>query len=144
MDENKNIINWGYIEDKKGESENKILLGFDIRSLNMPIRLHIKTNDFLDLIRNLNEYKIIPMYLGKNDINVRNLKMTTQILTVLSKNKKRELTKITKSTCFLEHLKWLQKPHDKSKYIKEMSQSFYNIEDKTIMKKEEIQNESFK
>lgn len=144
MDENKNILNWGYIEDKKGESENKILLGFDIRSLNMPIRLHIKTNDFLDLIRNLNEYKIIPMYLGKNDINVRNLKMTTQILTVLSKNKKRELTKITKSTCFLEHLKWLQKPHDKSKYIKEMSQSFYNIEDKTIMKKEEIQNESFK
>lgn len=144
MDENKNIINWGYIEDKKGESENKILLGFDIRSLNMPIRLHIKTNDFLDLIRNLNEYKIIPMYLGKNDINIRNLKMTTQILTVLSKNKKRELTKITKSTCFLEHLKWLQKPHDKSKYIKEMSQSFYNIEDKTIMKKEEIQNESFK
>lgn len=138
-DENKNILNWGYIKDKKGESQNKILLGFDIRSLNMPIKLHIKTNDFLDLINNLNQGKVIPVYLGKDDMDAYKAKMTTQILTVLPKNKKKELMKITKSSCFLEHIKSLQKPHDKSEYIKKIQQLYYNVEDKTIIKKEDIQ-----
>ena len=63
-DNKKNIINWGYINDYETEYDSdKILLGFDIQSLNMPIKLHVKKEDILPLIQNITNNSIIPCYM---------------------------------------------------------------------------------
>ena len=55
-DKSKNIINWGCVLEDEGNNGDLVLIGFDIKSLNMPIFVHMKKND---LIKFLKDYAMV-------------------------------------------------------------------------------------
>ena len=58
--ENKDINNYGYIEDnptKKIKDKKFILLGVDIPGMNMPLRLHIQKDIVLDVLNSVQKGK---------------------------------------------------------------------------------------
>ena len=100
----KNNVKWGCILDEHESlksNKNYILLGFDLKGYNVPVKLHF---DKKKLIKNVKEYTndtIIPVYEGNNDMYIEssNFKFffTTQILMPLTEKQKKELKKIYKS-----------------------------------------------
>ena len=134
-DNKKNIINWGYIKENNSDfDDSKILLGFDIQSLNMPIKLHVKKEDILPLIQSVNNNSIIPCYLGENDMYTSAGNMSTQVLNVIPKDKKKEILKNTRThSLFFSHIKWLQRPMEKPDFIKPQGKS-YDINTGKIIK----------
>lgn len=133
----KSIINWGYVPRDENEDKGKILIGFDIKSLNMPVFLHMKTNELLDLIKGTTGDTKIPVYEGGSDVKVLKggKRMTTQVLYPLTKELRKKLSKIQRNNCLVNHLKWLQDPKKKPSYVQEPGSRIYNIETGAIEKK---------
>ena len=61
MDKDSDIINWGYVPDDPNGDDKKILLGFDIKYLNMPIFVHLDRADVEKTIREITNDVIIPV-----------------------------------------------------------------------------------
>lgn len=139
-DNKKNIINWGYIEENKKDPD-KILLGFDIQSLNMPIKLHIKREDLIYMLKNINGNALIPCYIGNEDMmNTKVGSVSTQVLSVVPKDKKRELLKNDRvKSIFINHLKWMQRPLEKPEYYKNLPDKFFDIEEGRIVNLQKTQ-----
>lgn len=109
--ENKDINNYGYIEDnptKKIKDKKFILLGVDIPGMNMPLRLHIQKDIVLDVLNSVQKGKTsIQQYRGHNDFKYADGKVIPAIAYLpLSEEKKNILAENEK------------KSNPKDKYIK--------------------------
>lgn len=139
-DKKKNIINWGYVPEDENKDKNMILIGFDIKSLNMPMYTHVRRDELISFLKKLTGNTLIPVYEGADDMYNYALKkrLTTQILYPLSKDEKKTLLKIkgivTEDRTY-QHLRWLQQPNNPptSKYVP--GNRVYNIETGEIIKK---------
>ena len=133
-DRSKNIINWGYVAGDEDSNENLVLIGFDIKSLNMPIFVHMKKDDLISFLKDINGNAIMPYYYGGNDMYNYSLRqrMTTQIVYPPSKEEKnKKLLKVTgfmANDPFYKHIRWLQQPNNPpyEKYVP--GSKMYNIE----------------
>ena len=83
------VQNWGVIVDRNecGEEQEKVnlkrdylLLGFDIKGLNMPLRLHIPTDTVKDFAREYLESEYIPVYEGDYDFRYMTRPLSTPLL----------------------------------------------------------------
>ena len=66
----RSVENWGLIsDDRNGYDLNSdyILLGLDIRNLNMPLRLHMPSDMFKDFVREYMQTDLVPLYEGHDD-----------------------------------------------------------------------------
>lgn len=112
-DQKKNIINWGLVLEDDCTDEKYALLGFDIKSLNSPIFVHINKDDLEQFLKTLTGDTKIRMYEGANDMYSYTIKqrVTTQLLYPLSKDEKKKLLKLNGKgaiTDYYKHIKWLQ------------------------------------
>lgn len=83
------VQNWGVIldrdecgteQDKLNLKKDYLLLGFDIKGLNMPLRLHIPTDTVKDFAREYLESEYIPVYEGDNDFRYMTRPLSTPLL----------------------------------------------------------------
>lgn len=112
-DQKKNIINWGFVPEDDCLDEKFVLIGFDIKTLNSPIFVHIKKDELIQFLKELTgDYKI-RVYEGSNNMYSYTIKqrVTTQVLYPLSKDEKKRLLKLEGKgilTDYYKHIKWLQ------------------------------------
>lgn len=85
--QNKKITNWGYMSELDNQRQNSIqqkkstiLVGVDYPGFNMPLRLHIKREDLIHYLKEIKGDTIIPMYVGENDFEYHQKRITTKIL----------------------------------------------------------------
>ncbi|MBP3502772.1 MAG: hypothetical protein J6K42_04790 [Clostridia bacterium] len=128
------IINWGYVIGDKNEDKEKILLGFDIESLNMPLFLHMNKDDLTKIVDRITGKTIIPVYEGASSwIGAFNKsgRMSTQVLYPITKKQRKFLLKSPKTAdsknAIVNHFKWLQNPKLKPSYIKVTGSRMYDI-----------------
>lgn len=141
-DNKKNIINWGYISESNRADFNKLLLGFDIQSLNMPIKLHVEKEDLLNFIKSITGKPLIPCYIGDNALNSNIGYVSTQVLTVVPKDKKRDLLKNNSvQSMFINHLKWIQRPLNIPEYYKSKPERYFNLETSELLTMDKDKNE---
>lgn len=139
----KNIVNWGYVPGDKNLDKEKVLIGFDVKDLNMPVLFHIDKEDLSSIVENITGKKIIPVYEGVKNFEVLKggKRLTTQVLypiTAAQRRIFRKNEKIKKSTnCFIQHLKWLQNPKQKPEYTRQPGSREYDIEKGIISNKDE-------
>ena len=135
-DNKKNIINWGFIDEKDANrNPNMILLGFDIQSLNMPIKFHIHKKALINIVKEVTGGTSIPYYIGENDLKGTQAgDLTTQIVDVVSKDKKKAILKNNRQSFFFNHIKWLQKTTEKPNFLKDVPERFYDLKDSEIDK----------
>ena len=119
--QNKAILNWGYVEESF-QTGNKVLVAFDIKTLNMPLFLHINKSFLQKVVFMITGQYEIPVYLGENDVVIKRIReskpkrMTTQILYPVGKKQKKILEKMLANNeftnlyekMFIEHLHWIQ------------------------------------
>ena len=70
----------------------KILLGFDIESLNMPLFLHMNREDLIKIVNRISGQNIISVYEGSSDWEVSFNKigrMTIQVLYPITKKQRK-------------------------------------------------------
>ena len=130
-DEKSSIINWGYVKGDRNEDSSRILIGFDIRSLNMPLFFHMEKSDIREFIRSISGDTKIPVYKGGNDMDLGFDNITTQIAYPLSKKKKKELKKsscVSYAKKFLNHIQWLQDGKSVPDHLKDEPNEVYNME----------------
>lgn len=134
-DNKKNIINWGYIYEPSTKTNfNKVLLGFDIQSLNMPIRLHVPKEDLLNFIKSVTGKPLIPCYIGNDDLHTNIGYVSTQVLTVVPKDKKKNFLKNnSRQSMFTNHLKWIQRPLDMPNYYKSTTDKYFDLESSQVL-----------
>ena len=66
----KKVENWGLIEDDNNGydiNSDYVLLGFDIKNLNMPLRLHMPSDMFKSFVREHMKTELVPIYEGDKD-----------------------------------------------------------------------------
>lgn len=134
-DKNKHIINWGYVTVDDKEDKSKILIGFDIKGLNMPVYYHMDKKDLIKFIKELKNGNCeIPVYIGGDDMYSYVLKqrLTTQILYPMSKDEKNKgLLKVegymTSDPAYM-HMRWLQQPNNPPHKSRAPEDELYNIE----------------
>lgn len=128
MDKDSDIINWGYVPDDPNGDDKKILLGFDIKYLNMPIFVHLDRADVEKTIREITNDVIIPVYSGDIDFDIsQGRRMTTQVSYPFASKQRKILSNIKGRKTVIEHLKWLQKPSNRPSFISEPGRKKYNI-----------------
>lgn len=134
-DKNKNIINWGYVATDDVEDESKILIGFDIKGLNMPVYYHMDKENLVRFIKELTGGSPeLPVYIGGDDMYSYALKqrLTTQILYPMSKDEKNKgLLKVDgymASDPAYTHMRWLQQPNKPPYKNRASGDEMYNIE----------------
>lgn len=87
--------NWGIIlNDKTNKDPQKILLGVDIKGLNMPLRLHVDKESILEFITESQNTELIPVYEGIEDFEVVGKYISTQVLMPIGKKQRAGLKKI--------------------------------------------------
>lgn len=140
-DKNKNIINWGYVTRDDNEDESKVLIGFDIKGLNMPVYYHMDREDLIKFINGITDGNSeIPVYIGGDDMYSYVLKqrLTTQILYPMSKDEKNKcLLKVDgymASDPAYMHMRWLQQPNNPPYRSKAPGDEMYNVETGEIRK----------
>lgn len=139
-DKNKCVINWGYVLEDENQNPNLSLIGFDIKGLNMPVFLHMKTKDLQEFLRELTGETKLPVYVGADDIYSYTLKqrLSTQVLYPLSKDEKKKLLKIETlrtDDALYKHLRWLQQPNNPhtARYIP--GRKIYDVETGQVEKR---------
>ena len=130
-DECKNILNWGYVSEEKG-FDNFILLGFDVKGLNMPIFMHMKKSEVIELMSDITGKAIIPVYEGNKDMNIYSTskRMTGQVIYPLSKDDKKIINKIdgnAAKTAYFKHIKWLANSNAKPEFEYKPGSRMYDI-----------------
>lgn len=89
--------NWGIIlKDKTNKDPNKILLGVDIKGLNMPLRLHVDKESILEFITESQNTELLPVYEGIEDFKLQENYVSTQVLMPMGRKQRTELRKIIK------------------------------------------------
>ncbi|MBR2744004.1 MAG: hypothetical protein IKE01_01730 [Clostridia bacterium] len=114
-DKKKNILNWGYVLEDENEDSNMALIGFDIKTLNMPVFVHLKKDDLIQFLQNVQNNAVIPVYEGADDMYNYILKkrFSTQILYPISKDERATLKKVKGAITddrLYQHLRWLYSP----------------------------------
>lgn len=125
-------INWGYIpEEENGKNSiergNKyILIGFDLKGYNMPIKLHVEKDKIEKFLSNYTNSTIIPMYEGNEDMEINDKFLTTQVLMKLSKSQRAKLKSTIQTMSpdderykYIEHLNWMMFPKRYPNYLKQ-------------------------
>lgn len=124
------VQNWGIILDKDSDGNEKdklnvnsdlLLLGFDIKGLNMPLRLHIPTDMVKDFSREYLNSEYFPVYEGDTDFKIGSRHLPTHILmkqpnrilaNIKTKLSKKELDINTQK--LYSHLLYLNDPNETS------------------------------
>ena len=140
-DKNKNIINWGYVTMDDKEDDSKVLIGFDIKGLNMPVYYHMDREDLINFIKELTNGNCeIPVYIGGDDMYsyVLGQRLTTQILYPMSKDEKNKgLLKVdgymVADPAYM-HMRWLQQPNNPPYKNRVAGDEMYNVETGEIRK----------
>ena len=135
------IINWGYVIGDTNADKEKVLLGFDIDGLNMPLFLHMNIEDLQETINNITGQNIIPVYEGSKDWEVlhgKTRRMTTQVLYPITKKQRKFLLKSSETAdsrnVIVNHIKWLQNPKLKPAYVNAPGSRVYDIEKRRVIK----------
>lgn len=115
----KKCKNWGVIQEEKNDNDPYILIGIDYEGFNMPIRLHIKKEFLIEILRDYNKETKVPIYEGDRDFIINSELIPTNILMPLQKRQKNavkeEFSNIQEEsdrTKFIKHLRFLAN-HDK-------------------------------
>lgn len=77
------IENFGYIEEDN-KKKREILIGVDIKGLNMPLLLHMNKQLVIDYLKETQGNTLMPVYKGFEDFQVDNDKIRAQILAPLT------------------------------------------------------------
>lgn len=90
------VQNYGYMEEDSREdikSKKVVLVGVDLKGFNMPLRLHIKKDVLIDLLKSIqNGSTRFPKYVGEKDFTMSCGKiLTTHIYVPLTKEKEQAL-----------------------------------------------------
>lgn len=144
IDRENNVVNWGYIkedEESTSFSDHRVLLGFDVKGLNMPISVHIDRIKLQKFMRDLTGKEQIPVYEGKDDMYVLPAKhyykpklLSTLVLYPINKIQRAFINKGTKK--ILKHLAWIQRPSKRPDGIKnEPGSRVYDFESGKIIRK---------
>ena len=136
-DQKKNIINWGYVPEDEIENNNFALLGFDIKTLNAPLFVHMKYSELVKFIRELTGDTKIRVYEGADDMYNYSIKqrVTTQVLYPLSKDEKKKLSKLKGTgalTNYYAHVRWLQQPNNPPMFTHKPGTREFDLKTKTI------------
>lgn len=76
------VKNWGIILDEDETADkNFVLLGFDIKGFNMPLRLHVPKDTLKDFAREYLNSEYVPVYEGDSDFSYACRKLSTPVLT---------------------------------------------------------------
>lgn len=136
------IINWGYVLGDTNTDKEKILLGFDIESLNMPLFLHMNREDLTQIVNRITGQNIIPVYEGSSDWTVsfnKSGRMTVQVLYPITKKQRKFLLKSPKTAesrnTIVNHFKWLQNKKLRPSHVKVPGSRMYDIVKKSIITK---------
>lgn len=144
-DKKHNIINWGYVPYDESGDNKRMLIGFDIKYLNMPVFFHIKERDLAMFISDLTGDTKIPVYEG--DIDMYDFSEKKRITTLVlfpvpsTLRKNIELRPKDKARTLIEHLRWLQKPKNRPVFIGEPGSKVYDFATKKISKKKKTKND---
>lgn len=136
-DRNKNIINWGVALNDDNNNSKFILLAFDIKSLNMPVFVHVKKDELIEFLKELTGDSKIQVYEGSGDMNncYAGQRMSTQILYPVSKTEKKRMLKLSghgANTRFFKHIKWMQEPNKEHPFSIAPGSREYNLETEEI------------
>ena len=144
-DKDQNIINWGYIPCDENNQKNRVLIGFDIKYLNMPAFFHIKESDLKRIVKEATGDTKIPVYEGAIDMHYffGKRRITTLVLYPVTKNIRKNLKVNPKDKVktLLKHLIWLQKPKERPDFISEPGSKLYDLSTKEIIKKRKNKSE---
>lgn len=150
-DKKKNIINWGFVPEDENTDDKFALLGFDIKTLNTPLFVHMRRSELIKFIGELTGDTKIRVYEGANDMYRHSSslgwqRVTAQVLYPFSKEEKRKLMKVTGTgalTDYYAHIRWLQQPNNRPKLLREPGSREYDLESKKIsMVKKNITTDS--
>ena len=127
-------LNWGYVRGDENKDKRKILLGFDIESLNMTIFFHCDIEEIKNIIEKITGGTVIPVFEGAEDykyIPYENGRMTTAIAYPATKKQRkcwrnRENKAVRINLC-INHLEWLQRPKCKTHFSGKIGSKLYDI-----------------
>lgn len=133
---NQNIVNFGYIEEGNVKKK-EMLIGVDVKGLNMPFALHTKKESVINFLKENQGNVNFPIYKGYNDFYIgRDTLLKAQILVPLTKETdeavKIAAEKITPRDRYSKtilHLNYLRKDGKMPEHMTE------TVIDKTIKKR---------
>lgn len=118
-----NIENWGYFESE--DEKQYIGIAFDVRGLNMPVRLHIEKKLLKHFLRDNGLECKIPVYLGAKDFILNGNVTGTQILYPITEQEKEDLRnykvdfeKDPQRARFIEHCKYIAEISEFPRHLK--------------------------
>lgn len=138
-DKKKNIMNWGFVPEDEQSLEKFVLLGFDIKTLNTPLFVHMKREDLVEFLEELTGTTQMQVYEGANNMYSYSIKqrITAQVLYPLSKEEKKKLYKLEgvgNRTDYYKHVKWLQQGKDEPVFGHAPGSRVYDFKTKKIEK----------
>lgn len=118
-----NIENWGYFESE--DEKQYIGIAFDVRGLNMPVRLHIEKKLLKHFLRDNGLECKIPVYLGAKDFILNGNVTGTQVLYPITEQEKEDLRnykvdfeKDPQRARFIEHCKYIAEISEFPRHLK--------------------------
>lgn len=127
--EKSGILNWGYVIGDRNLDPNVILLGFDIKYMNMPLILHVKKIELINILKLISGKMEIPIYEGSFNISNFSKKglseVYTSVLYPLNSNQRKQLKKIDTKSVYVKHIKSI---NNLEKINKEYEDKYYDVE----------------
>lgn len=127
------IQNYGIIEEKSNKNSTYILLGIDIPGMNMPLRLHTRESNVLEVLKSAqNGNETLPQYLGAEDFyyKTKGNIIPTQIYVPVNKEKakqyKEEVEKINERDKYANTIRHISYIASKGKMPEHMSKEKNN------------------
>lgn len=125
-------VNWGYIPEKDEKGKNTIqkgnkyiLIGFDLKGYNMPIKLHFERDTIEKFLDGYTNSTAIPIYEGNEDVGINDKFLTTQVLMKLSKQQRAGIKSALKNMSsdderykYISHLNWMMFPNRYPEHLK--------------------------
>lgn len=87
--DNSTVKNWGLIIE--GNTQENILVGIDYPGYNMPVRLHVKREEFINWMTNMKQNLVFQKYEGNNDFFFNGRQVSTNVLMPESEQQRRYL-----------------------------------------------------
>ncbi len=139
-DKKKNIINWGYVPEDDNTDGRFVLLGFDIKTLNTPLFVHMKKSELIKFITELTGDTKIRVYEGVENMYRHGAsqgwqRVTTQVLYPLSKDERKTLSKVSGTGALMDyyaHIRWLQQPSNPPSFRHKPGTRIYDLKTKVI------------
>lgn len=127
--EKSGILNWGYVIGDRNLDPNVILLGFDIKFMNMPLILHERKSKLINILKLISGKMEIPIYEGSFNISNFSKKglseVYTSVLYPLNSNQRKQLKKIDTKSVYVKHIKSI---NNLEKINKEYEDKYYDVE----------------